>query len=232
MMKLRSLLSVLAGVATVVGLLQGCAPVVVAGAVGGGAIVFEDRRTTGAQAEDKSILVKAESAINQQFGDRVHVNSTPYNRRVLLTGEAPDAATKAAVARAVAQIENVTAVINEIRVGGNASLTSRTNDSVITSKVKGNMIDARDVNAIRYKVTTEAGVVYLQGLVTRAEGDRGAEVAARTSGVSRVVKVFEYIQPPPDSAEAKAAAAARAQPANATGIGSGAGVPITSPDYK
>ncbi len=219
------------GVAALALLLQGCAPVIVAGAIGGG-LVAEDRRTTGAQAEDKAIFVKAESAVSQQFGDRVNVNSTPYNRRVLLTGEAPDAATKAAVARAVSQIENVTAVINEINIGGKASLTSRTNDSVITSKVKGNMIDARDVNANRYKVTTEAGVVYLQGLVTRAEGDRGADVAARTSGVSRVVKVFEYVQPAPDSAEAKAAAAERARPSNATGIGSGAGVPITSPDYK
>jgi len=35
--------------------------------------------------------------------------------------------------------------------------------------------------------------VYLMGIVRRDEGDAAAQIAATTSGVSRVVKLFEYI---------------------------------------
>lgn len=217
------------GIVAAAALLQGCVPVVIAG-VGGGALAAEDRRSIGAQAEDKSIYVKAESAVNQLYGDRVHVNVTSFNRKVLLTGEVPDAATKAGVEKAVGTVENVASVVNELKVGGIASLTSRTNDSVITSKVKGNMVDNRDMQANRYKVVTEASTVYLMGLVTREEGDLGATVASRTSGVSRVVKVFDYVQPAPETEAARKAREAREQKAKeATTIG---GTTIRSPDYS
>jgi osmotically-inducible protein OsmY len=209
--------------AGVLGALQGCAPVIIAGGVAGG-FAAVDRRSVGAQAEDKSIFAKAETRINSQFGDRVHVNVTSYNRRVLLTGEVPDAATKAAVAKVASEVENVSAVVNELTIGGATSLASRTNDSVITSKVKGNMIDDKNVDANMFKVTTEAGVVYLMGLVTREEGDRAAQVTARTSGVARVVKAFEYIQPPPSAAKP----VAPPKPSNQVSGASN----VTSPEYK
>lgn len=177
-------------------LLQGCFPVI-AGGVATGVLVADDRRSVGTQADDKSIGFKVDSVINDAYRDRVHVNVNPYNRRVLLTGEVPDERVRADVARLAQGVDNVREVINETQIAGTSSITARSNDALITSKVKGNMVDAADVAANTYKVTTEAGVVYLQGLVTREEGDRGAAVAARTSGVVKVVRVFEYIAAPP-----------------------------------
>ena len=173
-------------------LLQGCFPVL-AGGMAAGVLAIDDRRTLATQAEDKTIFAKAESRIGERFGDKVHINVTSFNRRVLLTGEVPDDKTRAEIERVVGGVENVGNIVNELQVAGISSLTARTNDSIITGKVKGNFIDQRDMHANAFKVVTEASVVYLMGLVTRAEGDRAASVAARTSGVKRVVMVFEYV---------------------------------------
>jgi len=183
--------AVLAAVLTVP-LLQGCFPVI-AGGVAAGALAIDDRRTLGAQTDDKAIGFKIDSRINDAYGDRVHVNINPFNRRVLLTGEVPDEKTRADVERIALGVENVRDVTNEVQVAGISSITSRSNDALITSKVKGNFVDDTNVLVNAFKVTTEAGVVYLQGLVTREEADRASTVAANTSGVKQVVRVFEYI---------------------------------------
>jgi hypothetical protein len=200
-MNRRNLLSMVA-VLAMLPALQGCFPVV-AGGVAAGVLAVDDRRTIPAQAEDRSISIKAEARISERFGDKVHVNVTSFNRRVLLTGEVPDDKARAEVERVVGGVENVATVVNELQVGGASSLTARTNDSIITSKVKGNFIDDAKVQANAFKVVTEASVVYLMGLVTREEGDRAATVASRTSGVKQVVKVLEYVPVAPRPADAK-----------------------------
>lgn len=186
------LIATCVAVTMVLPVLHGCFPVI-AGGVVAGALVADDRRTLGAQTEDKAIFTKAQSRVSDRFGNRVNVNVTPFNRRVLLTGEVPDLATKTEVERVVAGVENVAGIVNELQIGGISSLTARTSDSIITGKVKGNFVDDPQVHANAFKVVTEASVVYLMGLVTRAEGDRAAQVASRTSGVRQVVKVLEYI---------------------------------------
>jgi osmotically-inducible protein OsmY len=191
----------LLAIALTVPLLQGCFPVI-AGGVAAGVLAADDRRTLGAQTDDKAIGLKVDKAINDVYGDRVHININPYNRRVLLTGEVPDEKAKAEVARIASGIENVKVVINEVQVGPNASVAGRSNDAVITSLVKGNFVDDQQVLANAFKVVTEANVVYLMGLVTRAEGDRASQVAARTRGVKQVVRVFEYIEQAPRQASA------------------------------
>ena len=130
--------------------------------------------------------------------DGVHVNVTSFNRVILLTGEVPDAATREAIERIVAGLPNVRSVANELEVAGVSSLTSRSNDSLITSKVKVRFLDARRFNALHVKVVTEAGIVYLMGIVTEQEGNEAAEVARTTGGVRKVVKVFEYCRPTED----------------------------------
>jgi osmotically-inducible protein OsmY len=200
-MNRRHLLS-LAAVLMLLPALQGCFPVV-AGGIAAGVLAIDDRRTLAAQAEDKTIFAKAETRISERFGDKVHVNVTSFNRRVLLTGEVPDEKARAEVERVVGGIENVAVVVNELQIGGASSLTARTNDAIITSKVKGNFVDDPKVQANAFKVVTEASVVYLMGLVTREEGDRAATVASRTSGVKQVVKVLEYVPVAPRAADAK-----------------------------
>jgi osmotically-inducible protein OsmY len=172
--------------------LQGCFGFVAAGAVVG-TLAATDRRTLGAQTEDKAIAVKAETRIPQLVGDAGHVNVTSFNRKVLLTGEVRDDAMKAAVEREVAGIQNVESVVNELAILGPSSYTSRSNDTFITGKVKASFVDNKTLSANAIKVVTERGDVYLMGRVTQNEGNLAAEIARGVSGVSRVVKVFEYI---------------------------------------
>jgi osmotically-inducible protein OsmY len=172
--------------------LQGCVAVV-AGAAVGGAVATADRRTLGAQTEDKAIAVKAEANLGEVTGDLGHVNVNSYNRKVLLTGEVRDEAMKRAVEDHVRGVSNVESVINELEIAGPASYTSRSNDALITSKVKLSLADKKTVSATSFKVVTERGNVYLMGLVTQREGNIAADVAKGVSGVMRVVKIFEYI---------------------------------------
>ena len=172
--------------------LSGCVALAVGGAATA-ALSANDRRTIGMQTEDKSINVKAEIKMQQLTGENGHVNVTSYNRKVLLTGEVRDEAMKQAAEREVREIANVVSVINELEIAGPSSYTSRSNDALITTKVKASLVDKKTVSATSFKVTTERGVVYLMGLVTQREGNIAADVAKGISGVNRVVKIFEYI---------------------------------------
>lgn len=172
--------------------LSACAPLIVGGAVAG-TIAATDRRTFGAQTEDKSIVVKAELKLPNVAGKSSHVNVNSFNRRVLLTGEVPDDETKAKVEREIRAIEGVVNVTNELEVGFSSSYTSRSNDALITSKVKLSLADAKDISANTFKVVTEKGAVFLMGRVTQREGAQAADIARGVAGVTKVVKVFEYI---------------------------------------
>lgn len=172
--------------------LQGCVGIMVGGAVVG-TLAATDRRTIGAQTEDKTITVKAEVRVPKIAGDNGHVNIASFNRKVLLTGEVRDEATKAAVEREVAAIEGVQSVVNELAVLGTAGFTSRSSDTIITGKVKASFVDNKNLSANSIKVVTERGTVYLMGRVTQNEGNLAAEIARGVSGVEKVVKVFEYI---------------------------------------
>jgi osmotically-inducible protein OsmY len=111
----------------------------------------------------------------------------------LLTGEVPNAAERARVEGAVDKVENVRGVVNELVVAGNSSLSSRSADTVLATKVKATLVDAQDLSANAFRVVAERRVVYLMGRVTPREAERGAELASRVSGVERVVKVFDLI---------------------------------------
>jgi len=172
--------------------LSGCVALVAGGAISG-TLAASDRRTFGAQTEDRAIEVKSAIKVNNVGGDAAHVNINSFNRRALVTGEVRDEAMKAAIEREIRSVEGVIDVINELEIAGPASYTSRSSDTIITTKVKASLVDAKDISANSYQVVTERGVVYLQGRVTQREGQIGADIARGVSGVTKVVKVFEYI---------------------------------------
>jgi osmotically-inducible protein OsmY len=172
--------------------LSACA-LVVGGAMVGGTMVAIDRRTTGAQVEDTTIESKASSRIKELVGDRSHVSITSYNRTVLLTGEAATEADRTAIEQAVQRIENVRSTVNELAVMLPSSLSTRSNDSYLTGKVKATYIDAKDLQANAFKVVTERGNVYLMGRVTEREATRATDLARTVSGVQKVVRVFEIV---------------------------------------
>jgi osmotically-inducible protein OsmY len=171
-------------------MLQACFPLAVTG-MGAAALMASDRRTPGIYIEDETIELKSLARLREGF-QGAHVNVTSFNRHVLLTGEAPSDELKKRVEDAVRGIENVREVTDEVKVSGASSLASRGNDALVSTNVKARMVNNERFSANHVKVVTEAGVVYLMGIVTPAEGDAAAEVARTTSGVSRVVKVFEY----------------------------------------
>lgn len=174
--------------------LIGCVPMFAVGtAAGTGAYISEDRRTSGMFIEDEGIELKSGRRIHQQFGDTVHINVTSYNRLVLLTGEAPAAAIKTDIERLIMGVENVRKIYNEIAVAGNTSLASRSNDALLTSKVKARFLAERKFQINHVKIVTENEVVYLLGVVKQQEGENAAQIASSTSGVKKVVKVFEYL---------------------------------------
>lgn len=173
-------------------LLQGCFPLAVTG-MGAAAVMATDRRTTGIYIEDESIEWKILAALRQD-NRGAHVNATSYNRHVLLTGQAPTEEEKKRVESVARGIANVREVSNELTVGGVSSMASRGNDALVTSNVKARMVNNPRFSSTHVKVVTEANVVYLMGMVTQAEGEAAAEIARTTQGVSRVVKVFEYLK--------------------------------------
>ena len=192
-MKNTSRIVTLASLLAATQLLSACAPLLIGGAAVGGALMYTDRRTSGAQVEDEAIEAKSYNRIRQAIGDRGHVNVTSYNRLALLTGEVPSESDRAAVANAVAGVENLRSVTNEIAVMPNSSLTSRSSDAIVTSKVKATLFDAKDVQGNAFKVVTERGTVYLMGVVTERELNRATELARSISGVDKVVRVAEVV---------------------------------------
>jgi len=172
--------------------LAGCAPLVL-GAAAGGALVATDRRTSGTQLEDQGIEIKAANRLRDALGGRGHINTTAYNRKVLLTGEVPSEADKQVAEQTVARIENTQSVINELAVMGNSSLSERSNDVWIASKIKATYVDAKDMVSNAFTVVVERGDVYLLGMVTEREGKRAAELAAGVKGVNKVVKLFQTL---------------------------------------
>ncbi len=172
-------------------IISGCAAVALGG-VATGVMVAEDRRTMGTMTEDQGIEFKVSNRIEEKYKE-LHLNVTSYNRAVLLTGEVPSEAAKADAERIARAVDNVRSVFNELQVSGNTSFQARTNDSVLTSKVKARFVDARKFSPLHVKVVTENGVVYLLGIVKKQEAADATEIARTTGGVRKVVRVFEYL---------------------------------------
>ncbi|MDP3651720.1 MAG: BON domain-containing protein [Rhodoferax sp.] len=172
--------------------LSACLPLVMGGAVMGG-LVATDRRTSGTVVEDEGIELKAANRIRENLGERAHANVTSYNRQVLLTGEVPTAQDKQLVEQIVSRVENVHNIVNELAVLGNSTLTQRSSDTIVTGRVKAALIDAKDLFANSFKISTERGTTYMMGRVTEREAKRATEIIRGTTGVQRVVRVLEII---------------------------------------
>lgn len=173
--------------------IHGCAAVVVGGAATA-AVVADDRRKTSVVLEDQEIELRAVDRLAGAFPEKtVSLSTVSFNHNVLVVGQVPDEATRARITETIKTIPNVARIYNESTVSGVTSFTSETNDAAITTKVKARIVDDGKVSSNHVKVVTEAAVVYLMGLVTREEGEIAGKIAAGTSGATRVVKLFEYI---------------------------------------
>lgn len=204
----------LIAIALALPVLAGCFGAAAVG-VGAGALALTDRRNLETNATDQGIELRAGNRIDEKYRDKVHVNVTSYNRMLLLTGEAPSAEIKADIEKLASGVPNVKSISNELAIAGPSSLGGRSNDTYLTSKVKARFVDANKFAANHVKVVTEAGVVFLLGIVTQTEANDAVEIARTTGGVQKVVRVFEIVNPeqaraldntPAPAPEAKAAA--------------------------
>lgn len=175
-------------------ILAGCFGAAAVG-VGTGALLLTDRRNTETYISDEGMEIRAANRIRDAYGDKAHVNVIAYNRMLLLTGEVPTEVIKADVEKLAAGVPNVKSISNELLIAGASSFGSRSNDTYITSKVKARYVDANKFSPNHVKVVTEAGTVFLLGLVTQAEADAAVEITRTTGGVQKVVRVFEIISP-------------------------------------
>jgi osmotically-inducible protein OsmY len=179
---------------SVLSVLGGCAALVVGGVMAGGVLVVTDRRSSGSQLNDEGIEIRSVNRLKEKFGERGNFSVTSYNGRVLLTGEVAGNSDKLAAEQLVFQVENVKLVLNELTIAGSTStLRERSNDTFITSRVKANLIEEKELPSNAFKVVTERGVVYLLGRVTQREAALGTEIARAVSGVVKVVRSFEII---------------------------------------
>ena len=174
-------------------LLQGCVPAVIGAGAAAGVMTAHDRRSTGAQADDEGLEWKAAQQIPENDQANAHVNFTAFNRRLLITGEVPSEEARNVIGERVGKLDGVKEVFNETVVGAASSLSTRTNDSYVTSKVKARLVDEKTLSANHIKVVTEAGIVYLMGIVTEREGKVAVAVTRTTAGVRKVVNLTEVI---------------------------------------
>lgn len=124
-----------------------------------------------------------------------HISVVSFNGVVLLIGQVTNAEDRETASRVAQAVQNVRQVHNELTVSGAISVLARTNDSWLTTKIKTKFAFRGDVDAGHIKVVTEAGTVFLLGLVTREEADAAVEVARNTNGIQKIVRVFEYLNP-------------------------------------
>jgi len=185
---------ILTAVFASVTLAQGCAPVIVAGGATAAAAAGE-RRTLGAFVDDGSIEIKARKALNDErdFGDDVHINITSMNGIVLLTGETTTEDKRDRAMVLIREIPGIRRIVSEIRVAEPRAFAYTTHDGWITGKVKAKLLGTEGLPSNQIKVVTENSVVYLMGLVKQKEGDMAAEATRAVGGITRVVKLFEYL---------------------------------------
>ncbi|MBT9569146.1 MAG: BON domain-containing protein [Thiobacillus sp.] len=177
----------------VISQLHGCATAVVGAAATGGAVVL-DRRSAGVFVSDQEIELRAQKRLGEALPkDSGRISTTSYNRQALLTGQVSDDASRTRAGEIVKEIPDVRNVFNELAVAGPTSLSAEANDTAITGKIKARLLRDEKTPATQIKIVTEATVVYLMGLVTQEEGKLATEIARTTSGVSKVVILFEYL---------------------------------------
>lgn len=174
--------------------LQGC--IFVAGAAAGAAAiaVVYDHRTIQNTLEDTELANKIADKIRvvPDLRTQSHIEVTVFHHIVLLSGETPNAAWKQQAEEIATSVPGVTRVYNQISIQGPTSSLTRTSDSWITTKIKGQMLATEDLKSSSIKVVTENGVVFLMGIVKQQQADVAVDIARQVSGVQKVVKIFQY----------------------------------------
>ena len=174
-------------------LLQGCIAAAVV-TVAGGATVANDKRSIGNQIDDQVIELDAYAKFKEQEGltENTNLQVVSVNGSVLIVGQSPNTYLKDQAIKALNGINGVVKIHNQIRIGNITSITTRTNDLWLTSKVKTALFADENIKSSNIKVVTENAEVFLMGLVSESQANMAVEIARNIGGVNRVLKAFEY----------------------------------------
>lgn len=160
------------------------------------ALVGCGNRSVGNKIDDQFIAPEVSSRVASAHIDLTsptsHIVVTSYNGVVLLAGQTPRNDLKGLAEQAARKVNNVSKVHNELQVMQPTSLLARSNDSLLTSRIKTQMLADSNVPGSRIKVITENGVVFMLGLVSQAEATHATNLVQSVSGVQKVVKLFQY----------------------------------------
>jgi len=175
-------------------LLQGCAAAVIAGTASA-VTAANDRRTIGSQIDDNNIEIKASIALSEveRLEKFANVSAVSVNGIVLLVGQVANEEMRNEAQRTIEGVSGIRKIHNQIRIGSNIGITTQTHDSWLTSKVKAQLLTAKDISSNNIKVVTENAEVFLMGLVSNSESTKAVNITRNVSGVERVIKVFEYL---------------------------------------
>ncbi|NQX90268.1 MAG: BON domain-containing protein [Halioglobus sp.] len=174
-------------------LLSGCGSLL--SSMGMGTIEDHPAERTLAQVlEDDNIETKAMVNIHAENDayHQAHLVIVSYNGYVLLAGQVADEALKKGATEVIRKIKGVRRIYNELEIGPPTNAITRSNDTWLTTKIKSYLIGDSAINGMQVKIVTENGVVYLMGLVEKKDAGHITDVAATTSGVTRVVRLFEF----------------------------------------
>lgn len=172
--------------------IQGC---FFAGAAAGAAavVVVYDHRKLENILTDNQITHAAFQKINEDPNLKgSHIEVSCFNRTVLLTGQTPTPELRQEAEDIVRSVPNVDRIFNQISIRAPTSNITHTSDSWITTKIKTELLATKGMKSGTIKVTTENGVVYLMGRVSREQADIAATIASRVTGVQQVIKIFQY----------------------------------------
>jgi len=154
------------------------------------------RRTPGAVVEDQSIetIVAVNLKADSLAFRESRFNVVSHNGVVLLVGQIENDSMKQKATEIISKASSkIKRIHNELEITDRKGILSRGNDTWIATKVRALMLANEEISANQVKVVVENGAVYLMGILTESEGDIAANVARNVVGVSKVIKVFEYI---------------------------------------
>lgn len=175
-------------------LLQGCVAAAVVTIIGG-ASAATDERSIGTQMDDQKIEFEAYAKLSQHeaLDDNANLQVISVNGSVLVIGQAPNTYLRDLAIKSINEVGLIIQLHNQIRISNTTSITTRSNDVWLTSKVKTALFGSDALDATNIKVVTENGEVFLMGLVTETQANEAVNIARNVSGVNRVFKIFEYI---------------------------------------
>ena len=182
-------------------LLSNCAVVAVgaAGAAAGAtAAVVTDPRRPPMVIDDNKLETKLQYLYNSKYANsekhsksNIYVHS--YNGTILLTGQVPDIKTKENVEFDAKVTPGVKHIYSYLTIRLPQSISSRSNDSLITTSVRTQIFRLSGIKSSSIKVITTNAVVYLFGILNKDDAQTVANTTANVSGVEKVITLFEYI---------------------------------------